>query len=114
MVFSVCTGPLFGPMISILQLWPGCWPSIAQVNYSSRAYTGQIRQGKCALQLSINETAAVSYGGLMLKAIMSMKLGPEFWELSLLFSGKVFLLRVAQHLRQLGIPAVVGQDQDHL
>jgi len=29
------------------------------------------------------------------------------------FSGEVFLLRRSQHLRQLGISAVIGQDEHH-
>jgi hypothetical protein len=31
-----------------------------------------------------------------------------------LFLGEVFLLCFSQHLRQLGISAIIGQDEDHL
>jgi hypothetical protein len=46
--------------------------------------------------------------------LMSMSLCAELRELPPLFSGEVFVLCVSQHLRQLGISAVIGQHEDHL
>jgi hypothetical protein len=40
-------------------------------------------------------------------------LRPESWGLPSRFPGEVFLLCVSQHLGQLGIPAVIGEDEHH-
>ena len=46
--------------------------------------------------------------------ILRMTLCPEFLGLPPLFFSEVFLLCVSQHLRQLRISAVIGQDEDYI
>ena len=71
------------------------------------------RRGRCCVVARQPVMTAIGSGptGFRSARIVSIK---SCRATAAAFSGKVFLLCVLQHLRQLGISAVVGQDQDHL